>query len=96
MAVIERIELTRVDLQPRVKRTDAIQSFVAQETPILRVFDRDGASGTGYSYTIGTELCRASSACPATSSAGSGSSNQAMSSASRCRARRIASDNVKP
>jgi len=54
MALIERIELTRVDLKPKVKRTDAIQSFVAQETPIVRVFDRDGASGTGYSYTIGT------------------------------------------
>ena len=47
MALIERIELTRVDLKPKVKRTDAIQSFVAQETPIVRVFDRDGASGTG-------------------------------------------------
>ena len=54
MALIERIELTRVDLKPKVKRTDAIQSFVAQETPIVRVFDRDGASGTGYTYTIGT------------------------------------------
>ena len=54
MAVIERVELTLIELKPKVKRTDAIQSFVAQETPILRVFDRDGAIGTGYSYTIGT------------------------------------------
>jgi L-alanine-DL-glutamate epimerase-like enolase superfamily enzyme len=54
VAAIERIELTRVDLEPKVKRTDAIQSFVLQETPIVRVFDRDGASGAGYSYTIGT------------------------------------------
>src|SRR5437899_7651850 len=54
MATIDRIELMRVDLEPKVKRTDAIQSFVLQETPIVRVFDRDGASGTGYSYTIGT------------------------------------------
>jgi L-alanine-DL-glutamate epimerase-like enolase superfamily enzyme len=54
MAVIERIELSRVDLEPKVKRTDAIQSFVSQETPLVRVFDRDGAVGTGYSYTIGT------------------------------------------
>jgi L-alanine-DL-glutamate epimerase-like enolase superfamily enzyme len=54
VAVIERIELTLVELKPKVKRTDAIQSFVAQETPILRIFDRDGAVGTGYSYTIGT------------------------------------------
>ena len=54
MADIERIELALVELKPKVKRTDAIQSFVAQETPIVRVFDRDGAIGTGYSYTIGT------------------------------------------
>ncbi|MDQ2963471.1 MAG: mandelate racemase/muconate lactonizing enzyme family protein [Pseudomonadota bacterium] len=54
MASIERIELALVDLEPKVKRTDAIQTFVSQETPIVRVFDRDGASGTGYSYTIGT------------------------------------------
>ncbi len=43
-----------VDLQPMVRRVDAIQSFVSQETPILRVTDSDGATGTGYSYTIGT------------------------------------------
>ena len=54
MALIERIELSFVDLEPKVKRTDAIQSFVSQQTPIVRIFDRDGAVGTGYSYTIGT------------------------------------------
>lgn len=54
MAIIERVELGLVNLTPKVKRTDAIQSFVSQETPMLRVFDRDGAIGTGYSYTIGT------------------------------------------
>src|SRR5450631_1702436 len=54
MALIERVELTLVDLKPKVRRTDAIQSFVSQETPIVRVFDRDGAMGTGYTYTIGT------------------------------------------
>jgi len=54
MAAIERIELSLVDLEPKVKRTDAIQSFRSQETPLVRVFDRDGAVGTGYSYTIGT------------------------------------------
>jgi L-alanine-DL-glutamate epimerase-like enolase superfamily enzyme len=54
MAAIERIEVWFVDLEPKVKRTDAIQSFVSQETPLVRVFDRDGAAGTGYSYTIGT------------------------------------------
>jgi L-alanine-DL-glutamate epimerase-like enolase superfamily enzyme len=54
MANIERVELGLVNLTPKVKRTDAIQSFVSQETPMVRVFDRDGAIGTGYSYTIGT------------------------------------------
>ena len=54
MATIERIELCLVDLAPKVKRVDAIQSFVSQETPIVRVYDTDGAVGTGYSYTIGT------------------------------------------
>jgi L-alanine-DL-glutamate epimerase-like enolase superfamily enzyme len=54
MALIERIELSLAVLEPKVKRTDAIQSFVSQETPLVRVFDRDGAVGTGYSYTIGT------------------------------------------
>jgi L-alanine-DL-glutamate epimerase-like enolase superfamily enzyme len=54
MPTIERVEITLVDLKPQAKRTDAIQSFVSQETPIVRVFDIDGATGTGYSYTIGT------------------------------------------
>jgi L-alanine-DL-glutamate epimerase-like enolase superfamily enzyme len=43
-----------VDLVPATERTDAIQSFVSQETPIVRVYDSDGAVGTGYCYTIGT------------------------------------------
>ncbi len=54
MARIEKIELRMVDLVPKVKRTDAIQSFVSQETPIVTITDADGAVGTGYSYTIGT------------------------------------------
>jgi L-alanine-DL-glutamate epimerase-like enolase superfamily enzyme len=53
MARIESVELRMVDLQPKVKRTDAIQSFVSQETPIVTITDSDGAVGTGYSYTIG-------------------------------------------
>ena len=51
---IERIEILQVDLAPPVVRTDAIQSFVAQETPIVRITCGDGAQGTGYTYTIGT------------------------------------------
>ncbi len=54
MSKITRVELMMVDLIPKVKRVDAIQSFVSQETPIVRITDADGAVGTGYSYTIGT------------------------------------------
>lgn len=53
MALIEYIELCMVDLVPKVKRTDAIQSFDSQQTPIVKITDSDGASGIGYSYTIG-------------------------------------------
>ncbi|GKX33579.1 MAG: mandelate racemase [Rhizobiaceae bacterium MnEN-MB40S] len=54
MAKIEKVELRMVNLVPKVKRTDAIQSFDSQETPIVTITDSDGATGTGYSYTIGT------------------------------------------
>lgn len=54
MAKIIRVDIAMVDLKPKVKRVDAIQSFVSQETPIVRVTDADGVVGTGYSYTIGT------------------------------------------
>ena len=53
MATIERVELLMVDLVPKVKRTDAIQSFDSQQTPIVKITDSDGAVGIGYSYTIG-------------------------------------------
>ena len=80
MARIEKIELRMVDLKPKVRRTDAIQSFVSQETPIVTITDSEGAVGTGYSYTIGT----------------GGSSIQARSSSLRRPARRIASSTEKP
>jgi L-alanine-DL-glutamate epimerase-like enolase superfamily enzyme len=54
MGAIERIEIFQVDLAPKVVRTDAIQSFVRQETPIVRLTCDDGAQGVGYTYTIGT------------------------------------------
>jgi L-alanine-DL-glutamate epimerase-like enolase superfamily enzyme len=54
MASIQRVEILMVPLLPKTKRTDAIQSFVCQETAILRIHDADGAVGTGYTYTIGT------------------------------------------
>ena len=54
MAKITRVEILQVDLPPKVVRTDAIQSFVTQETPMVRIHTADGLIGTGYSYTIGT------------------------------------------
>ena len=54
MSPIERVEILQVDLVPKVVRTDAIQSFVKQETPIVRITCADGAQGVGYTYTIGT------------------------------------------
>ncbi|HKI14665.1 MAG TPA: mandelate racemase/muconate lactonizing enzyme family protein, partial [Roseiarcus sp.] len=57
MARIDRVEVLMVDLKPKLKRVDAIQSFVSQETPIVRIFSDDGAIGAGYCYTIGTGGC---------------------------------------
>ncbi len=54
MTRIVAVELLLVDLAPPVPRSDAIQSFVTQETPFVRVVCDDGSQGTGYSYTIGT------------------------------------------
>jgi len=54
MARITHVEVLLVDLVPKVKRTDAIQSFVSQETPMVKITDADGMVGIGYSYTIGT------------------------------------------
>jgi L-alanine-DL-glutamate epimerase-like enolase superfamily enzyme len=51
---IESVEILQVDLAPKVRRTDAIQAFVTQETPIVRIRCGDGAEGVGYTYTIGT------------------------------------------
>ncbi|PRY21392.1 L-alanine-DL-glutamate epimerase-like enolase superfamily enzyme [Aliiruegeria haliotis] len=54
MAKIISVELRVVGLDPKVRRSDAIQSFERQETPIVTIRDSDGFEGTGYSYTIGT------------------------------------------
>jgi L-alanine-DL-glutamate epimerase-like enolase superfamily enzyme len=54
MSKIVRIEICQVDLAPKVVRSDAIQAFTKQETPIVRIWTDDGVDGTGYSYTIGT------------------------------------------
>ena len=41
------------DIPVETERTDAVQSFVKQETIFVRVRTADGTEGTGYSYTIG-------------------------------------------
>lgn len=51
---IAAIEILQVDLEPKSIRVDAIQSFVRQETPIVRITCDDGMQGIGYTYTIGT------------------------------------------
>ncbi len=54
MPRIKEVELLQVNLPPPVPRSDAIQSFVTQETPMVRIRCDDGSAGDGYSYTIGT------------------------------------------
>ena len=51
---IDRVSLRQVNLPPKVLRTDAIQSFVTQETLLLTLHCSDGIEATGYAYTIGT------------------------------------------
>ncbi len=51
---IESARLRQVNLPPKVVRTDAIQSFVTQETVLLTLRCSDGIEATGYAYTIGT------------------------------------------
>ena len=51
---IQNITLRQVNLPPKVVRTDAIQSFVTQETVLLTLRCSDGIEATGYAYTIGT------------------------------------------
>jgi L-alanine-DL-glutamate epimerase-like enolase superfamily enzyme len=43
-----------VDIAVEQDRTDAVQSFVKQETVLVDLETADGLAGTGYSYTIGT------------------------------------------
>jgi L-alanine-DL-glutamate epimerase-like enolase superfamily enzyme len=55
MTRIIAVDILQVDLPPLVPRSDAIQSFVTQETPFVRIHcDDGGPPGVGYSYTIGT------------------------------------------
>jgi L-alanine-DL-glutamate epimerase-like enolase superfamily enzyme len=43
-----------VDVEVETERTDAVQAFLKQETIFVELRTDDGATGTGYSYTIGT------------------------------------------
>ncbi|MFC1409258.1 mandelate racemase/muconate lactonizing enzyme family protein [Streptacidiphilus sp. N1-12] len=54
MTVIVSASAYLVDLEVDQKRTDAVQSFVKQETVLVEIRTDDGRTGTGYSYTIGT------------------------------------------
>ena len=56
MARIVKAEVLMVDLVPKVTRTDAIQSFVSQETPIVRLTDEDvdGVAGDAKACVVVT------------------------------------------
>lgn len=43
-----------VDIEVETVRTDAVQSFLKQETIFVELTTDDGLTGTGYTYTIGT------------------------------------------
>lgn len=53
MSRISKATATLVDIDVETLRTDAVQSFVKQETILVQI-EADGLIGTGYSYTIGT------------------------------------------
>lgn len=42
---IIKAEIFMVNLEPKVKRVDAIQSFISQETPIVRLTTQSGLVG---------------------------------------------------
>ncbi|MGW4476914.1 mandelate racemase/muconate lactonizing enzyme family protein [Nonomuraea sp. NPDC004354] len=54
MAVITQATAVLADVPVETLRTDAIQTFLKQETIVVDIVTDDGAVGRGYSYTIGT------------------------------------------
>ncbi|HEY9323366.1 MAG TPA: mandelate racemase/muconate lactonizing enzyme family protein [Agromyces sp.] len=54
MTTITAARASLVDLEVETMRTDAVQSFIKQETIFLEIDTADGLTGVGYSYTIGT------------------------------------------
>ncbi|MGN6426199.1 mandelate racemase/muconate lactonizing enzyme family protein [uncultured Leifsonia sp.] len=53
-SIIVAAEAWLSDLEVETVRTDAVQSFLKQETIFVRLRTAGGAEGVGYSYTIGT------------------------------------------
>lgn len=54
MSTITGVRAYLVDLPVEAVRTDAVQSFLKQETVFVEITTDDGLTGRGYSYTIGT------------------------------------------
>jgi len=54
VTTVRRAEAFLIDLKVEQQRTDAVQSFLSQETVFVEITADDGAVGLGYSYTIGT------------------------------------------
>lgn len=54
MSIIIEARAYLVDLEVETVRTDAVQSFLKQETVFVEIETADGLTGIGYSYTIGT------------------------------------------
>lgn len=54
MTVITRAVARLIDIEVEKVRTDAMQSFLKQETLVVDIETDDGVTGRGYSYTIGT------------------------------------------
>lgn len=53
-SIITEARAFLVDVAVETERTDAVQSFVKQETIFVEIVTDDGLRGLGYSYTIGT------------------------------------------
>ncbi|MER5525370.1 mandelate racemase/muconate lactonizing enzyme family protein [Streptomyces sp. NPDC002677] len=54
MTLITSASARLADIAVETDRTDAVQSFVKQETVLVDLETADGLAGTGYAYTIGT------------------------------------------
>lgn len=54
MSTITDARARLFDIEVETVRTDAVQSFIKQETLLVEMATSDGLEGVGYSYTIGT------------------------------------------